>query len=404
MTGTVWRPTRGPPTPVTASGTARTRRPPAGAPTGAGRAGAAGPAPPDLLARGGDVRRAARRPRTGGVVDPVELVLPAGSRYTPDLPLRWLPTRRWRTGRRCSSPPSSSPRTPAGSAAGPPGGFLTTPITNGMGAGDTLERAVAHGIGELLQRDGDTVSFRALEEGVLVDGVAETTRDGGRLGRAGGRGPGTPGQARQHRVRRRRARRRPRRRPRGGADGRHGRGGGRRARRRGGGPQGVAGTGQFPRAARVRLRAAGPGADPVAALLGGRGTCAAAGVRTPGAGGDGGLDAPLGGRAVPARGAAPAGHLPRRAGGAAHRPGPGTGRRADGAAAAAGRLRRPRARRRGRDVPRPRPRREGARAGAGGGDAVLPPHRRAGAAAAAGPRVPPRRARASRPGRAGRSC
>ncbi len=42
-----------------------------------------------------------------------------------------------------------------------------------MGAGDTLERAVAHGIGELLQRDGYTVSFRALEEGVLVDGVAD---------------------------------------------------------------------------------------------------------------------------------------------------------------------------------------------------------------------------------------
>ncbi|MEZ0491109.1 YcaO-like family protein [Kineococcus sp. TBRC 1896] len=115
---------------------------------------------------------AARGP--GGVVDPVELVLPAGSRYSPDLPLRWLPMRRWRTGEEVLVPAEFVAPHAGGVRGGPPGGgFLTTPITNGMGAGDTLERAVAHGIGELLQRDGDTVSFRALEQGVLVDGVAE---------------------------------------------------------------------------------------------------------------------------------------------------------------------------------------------------------------------------------------
>ncbi|MEW1960339.1 YcaO-like family protein [Kineococcus sp. NPDC059986] len=115
---------------------------------------------------------AARGP--GGVVDPVELVLPAGSRYTPDLPLRWLPTRRWRTGEEVLVPAEFVAPHAGGVRGGPPpGGFLTTPVTNGVGAGDTLERAVAHGLGELLQRDGDTVSFRALEEGVLVGGVAE---------------------------------------------------------------------------------------------------------------------------------------------------------------------------------------------------------------------------------------
>lgn len=115
---------------------------------------------------------AARGP--GGVVDPVALVLPAGSRYTSDLPLRWLPTRRWRTGEEVLVPAEFVAPHGGGVRGGPPpGGFLTTPVTNGMGAGDTLERAVAHGIGELLQRDGDTVSFRALEQGVLVDGVAD---------------------------------------------------------------------------------------------------------------------------------------------------------------------------------------------------------------------------------------
>jgi ribosomal protein S12 methylthiotransferase accessory factor len=61
----------------------------------------------------------------------------------------------------------------------PPGGWLTVPITNGMGAGDTLERAVGHGLGELLQRDGNTVSFRALDTGVVVTGLEDEpgTRD-----------------------------------------------------------------------------------------------------------------------------------------------------------------------------------------------------------------------------------
>ncbi|WP_432564716.1 YcaO-like family protein [Kineococcus sp. SYSU DK003] len=113
-----------------------------------------------------------------GVVDPVTLTLPAGSPYAPDTPLRWLPARRWRTGEEVLLPAEFAAPHAAGIAGGGTG-LLTTPITNGMGAGDTLERAVAHGLGELLQRDGDTVSFRALEQGHLVDGVADhpDTRD-----------------------------------------------------------------------------------------------------------------------------------------------------------------------------------------------------------------------------------
>jgi ribosomal protein S12 methylthiotransferase accessory factor len=104
------------------------------------------------------------------VADPRTLVLPAGA--DPDRPLRWLPTTRWATGEDVLVPAEFVAPHAGGVAGGPPpGGWLVTPITNGMGAGDTAERAVAHGIGELLQRDGDTVDFRALDTGRAVTGI-----------------------------------------------------------------------------------------------------------------------------------------------------------------------------------------------------------------------------------------
>ena len=44
-----------------------------------------------------------------------------------------------------------------------------TPITNGNGAGDTLERAVCHGLLELVQRDGNSALYRALDRGICID-------------------------------------------------------------------------------------------------------------------------------------------------------------------------------------------------------------------------------------------
>ncbi|MGI4894683.1 MAG: YcaO-like family protein [Janthinobacterium lividum] len=106
------------------------------------------------------------------VADPRSLVLPAGCDIDPQRPLRWLATRRWRTGEEVLVPAEFVAPHATGVAGGAPvGGWLTTPITNGMGAGDTLERAVAHGLGELLQRDGNTVSFRALDTGVVITGL-----------------------------------------------------------------------------------------------------------------------------------------------------------------------------------------------------------------------------------------
>ncbi len=100
------------------------------------------------------------------VVDPLTLCLPAGSDYAPDMPLAWV----W--GTRC----------PSGEAVLVPDEWvashgydlrkragLITPITNGLGAGLDVAHAVAHGVMELLQRDGNVVAYRALDQGVVVE-------------------------------------------------------------------------------------------------------------------------------------------------------------------------------------------------------------------------------------------
>lgn len=46
---------------------------------------------------------------------------------------------------------------------------VAVPITNGNGAGPTLEHAIAHGVLELLQRDGNSANYRALDRGVRVE-------------------------------------------------------------------------------------------------------------------------------------------------------------------------------------------------------------------------------------------
>lgn len=105
-----------------------------------------------------------------GVVDPVSLVLPAGTLIDPARPLDWLPMTRWGTGEAVLVPAEFVACRAADTPGGPPaGGWLTTPITNGLGAGDTVERALSHALLELVQRDGNTVSFRALEQGTLID-------------------------------------------------------------------------------------------------------------------------------------------------------------------------------------------------------------------------------------------
>ncbi len=104
-----------------------------------------------------------------GVVDPLTLCLEAGSDYGPETVLEWVETRRWTTGEPVRVPVEFVAC--AGMDVRPREGVarLVTPITNGHGAGTTREMAVAHGLLELLQRDGNSVRYRALARGVAVD-------------------------------------------------------------------------------------------------------------------------------------------------------------------------------------------------------------------------------------------
>ena len=107
-----------------------------------------------------------RRFGDDAVIDPVSLVLEAGTDRVDERRLRWAPVERLRDGARCWCPAefvtsynSELPDYPD---------QLTTAITNGMGAGDTFERALLHALCELLQRDGNADSFRALDRGRVI--------------------------------------------------------------------------------------------------------------------------------------------------------------------------------------------------------------------------------------------
>src|SRR5918993_1857930 len=95
------------------------------------------------------------------VVDPRRLVLPAGSAYAESMPLVWLPATRVRTGETVWLPEEFLASEP-GEVSRPD--LLITPITNGLGAGlDDDDRAVTHGLLEILQRHTNGLRFRALD-------------------------------------------------------------------------------------------------------------------------------------------------------------------------------------------------------------------------------------------------
>ena len=103
-------------------------------------------------------------------VDPVELCLDAGADYTPDKKIVWT--------RGFSFPENEEVWLPLEAVAIAssdianeisPENFLLTPITNGLGAGVNRAQALAHGILEQVQRDGDSVTFRAMDEGVKIE-------------------------------------------------------------------------------------------------------------------------------------------------------------------------------------------------------------------------------------------
>ncbi|WP_375460596.1 YcaO-like family protein [uncultured Enterovirga sp.] len=137
---------------------------------------------PTLALRGrpyrtGSYADLAREVGFGGIADPLTLCLPAGSPVGRDTPLAWTAARRARTGESVLVPLDLAATDPAEL---PPGYQpFTTLITNGLGAGPDRDWAAGHGLLECLQRDGNGLVFRALDQGVLLDlstGVEPRTR------------------------------------------------------------------------------------------------------------------------------------------------------------------------------------------------------------------------------------
>jgi YcaO-like protein with predicted kinase domain len=122
------------------------------------------------LPRTRDSYRALRTRYGGdGVVDPAALTLPAGAVVDPDAPRWWLPATRVRTGETVLVPAEFAAAYPVDLPWQDPAERLITVITNGCGAGDTVERALGHALGELLQRDGNATAFRAVDRGIVID-------------------------------------------------------------------------------------------------------------------------------------------------------------------------------------------------------------------------------------------
>jgi len=102
-----------------------------------------------------------------GITDPMTLCLPAGSPVDRDTPLAWLRATRART----SEPVLVPIDVGALDYFELPSGYqpFTTLITNGLGAGPDIDWALGHGLLECLQRDGNGLLFRALDQGILLD-------------------------------------------------------------------------------------------------------------------------------------------------------------------------------------------------------------------------------------------
>ena len=114
----------------------------------------------------GSYREMVARFGTDLVVDPLTLVLEAGTPYDVDYELQWSPVERLEDGQTCWIPVSFV--SCSNSQVAYPHRLITA-IRNGSGAGDTEVRALLHGTLELLQRDGNADCFRALDRGLVID-------------------------------------------------------------------------------------------------------------------------------------------------------------------------------------------------------------------------------------------
>ncbi|MFD1302343.1 YcaO-like family protein [Methylobacterium marchantiae] len=101
------------------------------------------------------------------VADPLTLCLPAGSPVGRDTVLEWTPSIRARSGETVLMPLDIAATDYFELSEGYKP--FTNLITNGLGAGPDVDFALGHGLLELLQRDGNGLLFRALDQGVMLD-------------------------------------------------------------------------------------------------------------------------------------------------------------------------------------------------------------------------------------------
>ncbi|MCJ2089105.1 YcaO-like family protein [Methylobacterium sp. E-005] len=101
------------------------------------------------------------------VADPLTLCLPAGSPVNRDTVLEWTPSVRHATGEIVLMPLDIAATDYFELSEGYKP--FTNLITNGLGAGPDVPFALGHGVLELLQRDGNGLLFRALDQGVMLD-------------------------------------------------------------------------------------------------------------------------------------------------------------------------------------------------------------------------------------------
>ncbi|WP_174301748.1 YcaO-like family protein [Caulobacter sp. S45] len=115
----------------------------------------------------GSWRELARALGENAVADPLTLCLPAGSPVGRDTALEWVEAVRARDGATVLVPIELAAYSRKDLA--PRYVPFTTIISNGMGAGPDVDWALGHGLLELLQRDGNGLLFRALDQGVVLD-------------------------------------------------------------------------------------------------------------------------------------------------------------------------------------------------------------------------------------------
>jgi thiazole/oxazole-forming peptide maturase SagD family component len=102
------------------------------------------------------------------VIAPPTLCLNAGVEYSADKKLHWVKVNDL-SGNKILVPLESVAVYPSQIPEIENGKWLYRPITNGLGAGASLAQAVAHGALETVQRDGNCVTFRALDLGQKIE-------------------------------------------------------------------------------------------------------------------------------------------------------------------------------------------------------------------------------------------